>query len=310
MNNFMKTIPIQQRQGTNTEAGKAIQNRQLPSPNPIVNAPYRYFSSVPIQTKLRIGSPNDKYEREADAMADRIVRMPMDTISTKSFSSSSSAIQTKCATCEDDKIQRKPLMMKSEGGGGVATSELNSLLNSTKASGTPMPAFTNQFMSNAFSSDFSGVRVHTGSKAIQMNQGLNARAFTHGSDIYFNKGQYQPGSFEGKKLLGHELTHVVQQKAGNKLSLKNQIQRTCHPESHYISASNYCRDDTFSPSTHPGKTCYRQIPIRSSYFSCPPGEHVCFDGNGHCEDSPDRSSLAESKESGGECNWNGYCYNL
>ena len=77
-------------------------------------------------------------------------------------------------------------------------------------------------MSNAFGSDFSNVRMHTNSKAQQMNQGMNARAFTHGSDIYFNRGQYQPGSSAGKKLLGHELTHVVQQR-----SVAKTIQRSC-----------------------------------------------------------------------------------
>ena len=56
--------------------------------------------------------------------------------------------------------------------------------------------------------------------AVQMNQGLNARAFTHGSDIYFNSGQYQPGSSDGKRLLAHELTHVVQQNGGVGVGLK------------------------------------------------------------------------------------------
>ena len=85
------------------------------------------------------------------------------------------------------------------------------------------------------------------------------------------------------------------------------LQRACKPESFYRGASNYCRDDTFSPKTHPGKTCYRQIPVRDSYFSCPPGQHVCFDAKGTCEESPDRSSLAEKKEADGSCNWNSYC---
>ena len=172
--------------------------------------------AFPFKTKLTIGSPNDKYEREADAMADRIMRMPMNSASGKPLSSGGPTIQTKCAACahEEDKIQRKPLMMKSEGGAPVATQALGSQLNSSKGSGSPLPSGTNSFMSNAFGTDFSNVRVHTDSKAQQMNQGLNARAFAHGSDIYFNSGEYNPGSSEGKRLLGHELTHVVQQGEG------------------------------------------------------------------------------------------------
>jgi len=190
-----------------------------------------FFSPATLQPKLNIGQPNDKYEQEADAMADKVMRMPQN------------GIQRACADCEkeesvqpkrknnflnlkrmvqrmggmegeEEKLQTKPLMMKSEGGGGVATSALTSQLNSSKGGGSPLPASTNQFMSNAFGTDFSNVRVHTGSSAIQMNQGLNARAFTHGSDVYFNKGEYSPNSSSGKRLLGHELTHVVQQGGG------------------------------------------------------------------------------------------------
>ena len=83
-------------------------------------------------------------------------------------------------------------------------------------------------MSNAFGTDFSSVRVHTGSNAVQMNQGLNARAFTHGSDVYFNKGEYSPNSSNGKSLLAHELTHVVQQGGA-----RNKVQRAWVPDSGY-----------------------------------------------------------------------------
>jgi len=66
-------------------------------------------------------------------------------------------------------------------------------------------------MSSSFGVDFRGVRVHNDSEAINMNKELHAQAFTHGSDIYFNKGKYNPQNAEGKFLLAHELTHVVQQ---------------------------------------------------------------------------------------------------
>lgn len=59
--------------------------------------------------------------------------------------------------------------------------------------------------------DFSKVRVHTDNEAVQMNQKLGARAFTHGRDIYFGAGQNKPQSTAGERLLAHELTHVVQQ---------------------------------------------------------------------------------------------------
>ncbi|MEO6669741.1 MAG: DUF4157 domain-containing protein [Ferruginibacter sp.] len=66
-------------------------------------------------------------------------------------------------------------------------------------------------MENAFSTDFSHVRIHTGSTAAEMNKEVNAKAFTYGSDIYFNSNQFSPETNSGKHLLAHELTHVVQQ---------------------------------------------------------------------------------------------------
>ena len=85
-------------------------------------------------------------------------------------------------------------------------------------------------MSNRFGRDFSSVKIHTDVQAVRMNRDLNAKAFTVGNDVYFNQGQYQPGSSKGKHLLAHELTHVVQQGNGQGSS----IQREC-------SNSDFCK---------------------------------------------------------------------
>jgi Domain of unknown function (DUF4157) len=66
-------------------------------------------------------------------------------------------------------------------------------------------------MESSFGSDFGGVRVHTGAKADALNQTLGARAFTTGQDIFFGQNNYDPGSSNGRELIAHELTHVVQQ---------------------------------------------------------------------------------------------------
>jgi Domain of unknown function (DUF4157) len=66
-------------------------------------------------------------------------------------------------------------------------------------------------MESAFGADFSGVRVHTGPEANQLNRDVNAVAFTTGQDVFFRQGAYDPGSSGGRHLLAHELTHVVQQ---------------------------------------------------------------------------------------------------
>lgn len=221
---------------TDSTANKSVRKKQEPFFNKegqssffskYSEPPVPFFGPATIQPKsaspsgsLTIGQPNDKYEREADAMAYRVMHMPMKLACSKPLSSGGLSIQAKCTACnhEEEKIQLKPLMMKSEGGTPVATQALAAQLNNTKGSGGPLPSGTNNFMGQAFGVNFSHVRVHYGNSAIQMNQALNARAFTHGSDIYFNKGEYSPFSSAGKKLLGHELTHVVQQgKSQNKI---------------------------------------------------------------------------------------------
>lgn len=68
-------------------------------------------------------------------------------------------------------------------------------------------------METDLGSNFSLVRLHTGSQAAQLSHSLNAQAFTYGNDVYFGAGQYNPGAKEGKRLLAHELTHVMQQQS-------------------------------------------------------------------------------------------------
>ncbi|MCB9301682.1 MAG: DUF4157 domain-containing protein [Lewinellaceae bacterium] len=88
---------------------------------------------------------------------------------------------------------------------------LEGRLSDSKGGGSPLPEDTRESMGSAMGADFTGVRVHTDSEAAQMSQDLGAQAFTHGSDIYFNEGKYDPGSSAGQHLLAHELTHTMQQ---------------------------------------------------------------------------------------------------
>ena len=159
-----------------------------------------------IQPKLTIGPANDKYEREADEMAALVAPNQPSPI-----------LQPKCADCEETtRLQRHPAAGISalEGGfsGGIAApAAVTQQLQSSQSGGEPLPEGTQMEMERLFGQDFSGVRVHTDHRAGQMNRQINARAFTHGSNIYFNQGEYTPGSRAGRRLLAHELTHVMQQ---------------------------------------------------------------------------------------------------
>ena len=245
-----------------------------------------------MQAKVKIGEANDKYEKEADAMADKVMSMPSksqtvsngeqnSSISRKTENSliskitpltqrkedelqnkeeedvqekSQTSVQTKSTSAgsetppstaqrlsssssnnEDiqsmlqpmaDEAQTKTFQTQidsastpniqtdaeSETARGPPDS-FESSLNSSKGGGSPLPDETQHDMGSSFGADFSNVRVHTDSNAVQMNKQIGAQAFAHGSDIYFNEGKYAPDTNSGKHLLAHELTHTIQQGA-------------------------------------------------------------------------------------------------
>ncbi len=169
---------------------------------------YKHF----VQPKLEINTPGDMYEQEADAMGDSVMRSPSTHTPVKPITGLiGNSVQRKCAHCEED--DKKKVMRKTEGPGygTQASPALVSTIGASKGTGSPLPMATRNFMENAFSTDFSRVRVHTDSKASEMSKDIYAKAFTTGSDIYFKDGEYQPDTHEGRHLLAHELTHVIQQ---------------------------------------------------------------------------------------------------
>ncbi len=214
------------------------------------------------QTKgLAIGQPGDKYEKEADAVADAMVspphvdtsirKMGMESIQRISLATprenerSGSAEQRieedklvqekpeiqKAGVPEEEEIQMQEipgeeeeiqmleedeevLQTKSGANQGAAGPELSQMIRRKSGSGRPLPGKTQAEMGAAFGQDFTDVNVHTDSEAVEMNKGLHAQAFTHGRDIYFNGGRFNPDTDKGKHLLAHELTHVIQQTGG------------------------------------------------------------------------------------------------
>lgn len=124
--------------------------------------------------------------------------------------------QRKCAECEaEEKVQRK-----TSGEDQTAPSIVGDTINS--GNGKALDVNTKMFMENRFGYDFSNVKIHTQGLSAKSAESINAKAYTSGSNIVFNEGQYNPATQQGKKLLAHELTHVVQQ--GNNAATKS-IQR-------------------------------------------------------------------------------------
>jgi len=120
---------------------------------------------------------------------------------------------------EDDKAQGK----RAANTGPEVTAMLGRKIDSMKGGGSPLPKSTLSFMEGRFGVDFSKVRIHTDSNAIVASNMIRAKAFTVGNNIAFNTGFYSPNTKEGKRLLAHELTHVVQQngKQPTKVSLQS-----------------------------------------------------------------------------------------
>lgn len=106
-----------------------------------------------------------------------------------------------------------------------SASGFESTLASSTSGGSQLSSGTRSFMESNLNADFSGVRIHTDSTAAQMSSQINAQAFTHGNNIYFNEGKYNPDSSEGKNLLAHELTHTIQQGVSVQKRVTNDVQK-------------------------------------------------------------------------------------
>jgi Domain of unknown function (DUF4157) len=146
------------------------------------------------------GQPNDKYEQEADLVAHQVVNQIH-----------KQPIQRQ-EIAEEEELRMKPIVQRqSEASSITADSDLENAIRQSRSSGQPLTASIRQPMEQAFGSDFSGVKVHTDGRSDQMNRSIQARAFTTGQDIFFQRGAYDPNSRQGQELLAHELTHVMQQ---------------------------------------------------------------------------------------------------
>lgn len=165
----------------------------------------RQLAAHGVQAKLSMSQPGDPDEREADRMADRIVGSGTEAAPAKCTACAASG--STCPKCaEEKKIQRKAL----PGAGQAPSAHVPGL----RGAGHPLAAPIRVFFEPHFGADLGNVRVHTDDSAGRTASSIGARAFTLGSDIAFARNQYSPETSDGKRLLAHELTHVMQQSEG------------------------------------------------------------------------------------------------
>jgi uncharacterized protein DUF4157 len=196
-----------------------------------------------LQAKLTVTAAGDQYEQEADRVAQQVMGGSADTAQREA---EEDELQMKRdivqREAEEDELQMKRDVIQREGeedelqmkrdvvqreaeedelqmkrddptdsfdvGGN-----LEQTIQAERGGGQALPDQAKNFFENGFGQDFSDVRVHADKDADALNQSLSARAFTVGSDIFFRSGEYDPSGQNGKELIAHELTHVVQQGA-------------------------------------------------------------------------------------------------
>jgi len=171
------------------------------------------FSKAPVrlQAKLTVNAPGDTHEQEAEHVADQVVRIPRPQLQRKcGCGGSCPPCQAAQPHAEHERAQTSRLGAY-DSGTTVAPSVVREVLSSA---GQPLDSATREFMEPRFGYDFSQVRIHTEHRASAAARKVAAQAFTVGEHIMFAEDQYAPDSAVGRHLLAHELTHVVQQRAG------------------------------------------------------------------------------------------------
>jgi hypothetical protein len=171
----------------------------------------KLFGALQIQAKLNVSQPGDAYEQEADRIADTVV--------------SGSTV----GNVQINKIT--PVQKKGEPSDISVPSSVESKINSLKGNGAPLNRGLKEFFEPRFGVDLDKVRIHNDSQANRLSQAIHARAFTHGNDIAFAQGEYKPATIEGKTLIAHEITHVVQQSGD--INRNTQISRKVFPNEDY-----------------------------------------------------------------------------
>ncbi len=147
----------------------------------------------------------------------RQVEEEEEELQTKSSDSQISPLIQRQAEVEEE--EEEPLQTKGERNTTAGVSpDLAADIHALKGGGHPLPDSERAFFEPRFGTDFSGVRIHEGTKAADLTGAVSAKAFTVGKDVVIGAGQYTPETLEGRKLLGHELTHVVQQTGGQSLA--------------------------------------------------------------------------------------------
>jgi hypothetical protein len=170
-----------------------------------------------IQYSLKVNQPGDPYEQQADRLADQVMGATGPAATVQRQSCACGRPMGPDGMCEACKQKQQDVQRESTAAAGPAAAPAAAppaVQQALSRPGRPLDGATRGFMEARFGRDFSRVRVHTGDQAAASAEAVSARAYTHRADIVFGPGQYRPHTAGGRRLLAHELAHVLQQQSG------------------------------------------------------------------------------------------------
>lgn len=156
-----------------------------------------------IQPKLKINQSDDKWEQEADRMSEQLTQSPEETVATETVQRKES---------ENLLSAQWPINPTAD----MNTAIKQKIQQETTGSQS-LPRSIRPRMESHFGVDFGAIRIHSNQESTALSHQLGAKAFTYQNHLFFNRDLYRPDTLEGRKLLAHELTHVVQQGAADSM---------------------------------------------------------------------------------------------
>jgi hypothetical protein len=197
----------------NKDINNNLIHLQQTSGNQVVQ---RMVNSNQIQAKLKVSQPNDPYEIEADRVSEQVMRMSSgEGLYFPIKVTNDRKINRKCKSCEEEeqeeskkmKISRKEKNDNSPLNFDTSTTIGKDISDTINKQGSSLDSPTIEFMENKFGYDFSNIQVHNDSRSHELTNSVNARAFTFKNNIFLNRNE----SITDKRLMAHELVHVLQQ---------------------------------------------------------------------------------------------------
>ncbi len=170
--------------------------------------PVHAGASAKIPSKLAVTTPGDIYEKEADHISEQVMRMP------EPQSQRDGPCGGACPQCRTEQSDHQYQRLETQPVRAGETGQIGRppfVHDVLSASGQPLDPATRGFMEQRFDYDFSNVRVHSDATAEQSAHEVSAEAYTVGHDIVFGAGRFAPGTHAGRRLIAHELAHVIQQ---------------------------------------------------------------------------------------------------